>query len=56
LTLQKYCVCVAEFESVLKMNIVKSLLVSFNIRMHILCEINSKTNKNYTSVLILLFR
>ena len=53
---QKYCVYVAGFESVLKMNITQSLLISFNIHVHIFSEINSKINKNYTSVMIELFR
>jgi len=38
------------------MNIMQSLLVSCNIRVHIFCEINSETNKNYTSVMIQLFK
>jgi len=38
------------------MNITQSLLVSFNIRVHIFSEINSETNKDYTSVMIQLFR
>ena len=33
-----------------------NLLISFNILVHIFSEINSETNKNYTSVMIQLFR
>jgi len=47
------CVCVAGFESVLKMKIMPSFLVSFNVRVHIFCEI--KKRKLIKIVLLLWF-